>query len=299
MKCKTTGSLEKQHPDYDLSNEPQDNQENSWPFQAASSAQKDKQPDITVKSKNKNEDFLDQDQNNLSSSNPFMNPDSNSNEASEIFKLKNSNYSQGSMCRKLEEMLFHFKSFMPNVDFCRILKNHIPKNNDQCINTSTQFRNSDYESDEIYSLKAQIHNLEHKLQLYQSTESNLKNKNSWLQERSVTLEKLIRDRESTIYNLKSEKDELSTELSSAKLMEEQLKTEIDMVKGKKNEIEEKLKQVKTDQGRDSILIRQLKDDVDTKKKEMIEACNLTARVSSELEEVRFEVLIWTIAHCCE
>ena len=115
----------------------------------------------------------------------------------------------------------------------------------------------------------------------------------------MTLEKLIRDRESTIYNLKSEKDELSTELSSAKLMEEQLKTEIDMVKGKKNEIEDKLKQVKTDQGRDSILIRQLKDDVDTKKKEMIEACNLTARVSSELEEVRFEVLICTIAHCCE
>ena len=107
----------------------------------------------------------------------------------------------------------------------------------------------------------------------------------------MTLEKLIRDGESTIYNLRSEKDELSTELNTTKLMEEQLKTEVDMIKSKKSEIEDKLKQVKTDQAKDLIMIRKLKDDVETKKNEMIEACNLTARVSSELEEVReFKIL---------
>ena len=74
-------------------------------------------------------------------------------------------------------------------------------------------------------------------------------------------------------------------------MEEQLKTEVDMIKSKKSDIEDKLRQVKTDQAKEMIMIRQLRDDVETKKKEMIEACNLNARVSSELEEVReFKIL---------
>ena len=94
-----------------------------------------------------------------------------------MLKSKSSNYSQSSMCRKLEELLLHFKSFLPNSDFCRILKNHIP-NTHQCINTSTQFRNSDYESDEVYNFKAQIASLEHKLALFQNTETSLKSKNS-------------------------------------------------------------------------------------------------------------------------
>jgi len=39
-------------------------------------------------------------------------------------------------------------------------------------------------------------------------------------------------------------------------------------------------------GQDAILIRQLKADIETKKREIIEACELTSRVSKELEDAR-------------
>lgn len=46
--------------------------------------------------------------------------------------------------------------------------------------------------------------------------------------------------------------------------------------------------MKLSKGQDTILIRQLKSDVESKKREIIEASDLINRVTAELEEVRLE-----------
>jgi hypothetical protein len=57
---------------------------------------------------------------------------------------------------------------------------------------------------------------------------------------------------------------------------------------KRDEIDEKFKELKLSKGQDTILIRQLKSDIESKKREIIEASDLINRVTTELEEVRHE-----------
>lgn len=133
-------------------------------------------------------------------------------------------------------------------------------------------------------------NSELRKQLAHCTEANLKYKEKYeaFWERSSLLEKLLRERESTIYFMRLENDACSTELKNARLMEEHMKNEIDSIKAKREEVEEKFKESKLARGQDAIFIRQLKADKEAKIKEIIEASELTTRVTNELEELRKE-----------
>ena len=219
---------------------------------------------------------------NLSSSNPFMPCDS---------KQKSLDYESspkelfGDPVNSLRIAIIEFTERYGKSKLNEIINFINPSNSkDACVQVSAG------RNDIIKLELAEQENNELRLQIKHWLESNskLKEKYETFWEKSSNLEKTLRERDNTIYSMRLETDALSTELKNSKLLEEHMKNEIELIKLKRDEIEDKLKELKILRGQETIHIRKLKSEIEIKKKEIIEASELTNRVSIELEEIRKE-----------
>ena len=219
---------------------------------------------------------------NLSSSNPFMPWDSK--QKSLEFETSPRELFQNPV-ESLRSVISNFVEKNGKLKLTEIINSIFPqKTRDFCSQTNTG-------KNELIKMQlTEQENSELRLQVKRWMESNskLKEKYETFWEKSSSLEMALRERDSSIYSMRLETDALATELKNAKLLEDHMKNEIDNAKAKREEIEEKLKEIKLIRGQDTILIRKLKAEIDAKKKEIIEASELTNRVTLELEEIRKE-----------
>lgn len=292
VKWKPSGSSDRHQQNSDLNQKSRTQHEYSYPLKQVdtnSQNARESQKSSSKKGKENASNFMDIDKQNLSMSNPFIQYDHDGS-GKKLFKSKVSNDTSKlsdkqsyDVRRQLEEVLFQFKQNLSSSDFDRILNNHLTSSD--FITKSIQWDSHIGKSSDFARMNVEIDELKFQVESLKSLNENLKSKASTIQERSVTLEKLLRDRESTLFNVTSENNELKSELENATLMEEQLKSEIDILKIKKSELDEKLKETKITKTQTEIMVRQLKDDIELKKREIIEACDLTSRVTRELEDV--------------
>ncbi|CAI2365045.1 unnamed protein product [Moneuplotes crassus] len=134
---------------------------------------------------------------------------------------------------------------------------------------------------DLRQMKSENENLSAQLALSQKENKTLKEKYNFYCERADQLDKVLRDQESKLLHF-------TIELENATLMEDQLKKEIDTLKSQREEIEKHYKELKLSKGKEAIQIRQLKSDIESKKREIIEASDLIERATSELTEIKKE-----------
>ena len=79
-----------------------------------------------------------------------------------------------------------------------------------------------------------------------------------------------------------------TELQNAKLLEDHMKSEIAMHKQKREESEGVIKELKISKGKDQVIIRQLKAEMEIKKREVIDGKDIINRAVMEMEEAKKE-----------
>lgn len=152
----------------------------------------------------------------------------------------------------------------------------------ECLGTEISYNSSDNRpSFNLKQLQSEKENLEERISTIQDNNTKLKEKCEFYNERANTLDKLLRERESKLLHF-------STELENATLMETQLKKEVEVYKTQREEIEKEYKNLKLTKGKEAIQLRQLKSDIESKKREIIDASDLIDRATTELEEVKRE-----------
>ena len=212
----------------------------------------------------------------VSSSNPFM--PSKSNAKSLQYDSTPQKDENKDSLEELKQMIEECKNIFGESIISQLLSQFIekPKSNSQSI----QCENIEITiSQNSKELETENENLSTQLKLCKEANVKFKEKLESSKENSNTFEKLLRERESKILHY-------STELENASLMETQLKKEIEMYKTQREEIEQKYKELKLAKGKETIQIRQLKSDIECKKREIIDASDIIERVTSELEEMK-------------
>jgi hypothetical protein len=187
--------------------------------------------------------------NHLSNSNPFKPCDS---------KYKSLDYEDSPRdvdinLDNLRSALTTLSSKLSPQDLTDFLSEFLPKPPKRHVGIQNEIVKSD--SRKVNKLEQEIEDLRTELSLCKSANAMLKQKYESVSERSTTLEKLLRERETKIYTMRLENDGVATELRNARLMEEHMKSEIEGLKSKRDEIEDRLKEMRLIRGQEVIQVR--------------------------------------------